>query len=429
MTRILFISVSYPPHHHGGYELTCRDVAEGLRRRGHQVAVLTGSRRLPGATDADDAGVEVRRELQVSFDGERFVHPPVRRRLAVERSNQAVLRTAVDSFRPDVVSAWHMAGVPLGLLSAVTGRDLPLVCVVCDEWPVYVTMTDSWLRLWRWSSRVQRAVERAARVPTAVPPLGDTASFCFTSHDTRERCLKSSPWFFPRSTVTYSGIDTDAFPVTRDRPPREWSGRLLAAGRLDPRKGFATAIRGLGMLPAPNRIEIVSAADGAYRAELEAVAREVGVADRVTFMRCDREGLRERYLAADAVVFPSEWAEPFGLVPLEAMACGVPVVATGTGGSGEFLVDGRTCLRFPAGDPVGLAGAVCRLQESRDLRERLVTAGWDMAEELSAARMIDAMEEWHLAAADRFADGVPRPRDVRPYKPAPGRTHPAPGAS
>lgn len=417
MTRLLFISASYPPHHHGGYELTCRDVAEGFVRRGHQVAVLTGSRLLPGVTEVDGTGVEVRRELRVSFDGERFVHPPVTRRLAAEKANQAILREAVDAFRPDVVSAWHMAGVPLGLLSAVAGQGIPLVCVVCDEWPVYVTMTDSWHRLWRWSSRVQGLVERATGVPTAVPALGDRASFCFTSHDTRDRCLKSSPWFFPRSTVTYSGIDTDAFPVTRDRRARPWSGRLLAAGRLDPRKGFATAIRALSLLPVGTRLEIVSAADGAYRAELEAVARRAGVPDRVVFMRCDREGLRERYLAADAVLFPSEWAEPFGLVPLEAMACGAPVVATGTGGSGEFLIDGSTCVRFTPGDHAGLAGAVRRLQESPQLRERLVTAGWDMACELSASRMIDAMEEWHLAAAEGFAGGVPRPRDIRPFKP------------
>ena len=57
-----------------------------------------------------------------------------------------------------------------------------------------------------------------------------------------------------------------------------------------------------------------------------------------------REELPAAYRAADVFVFPSTWSEPFGLVPIEAMACGVPVVGSGTGGSGEFLIDGATAL-------------------------------------------------------------------------------------
>jgi glycosyltransferase involved in cell wall biosynthesis len=78
-------------------------------------------------------------------------------------------------------------------------------------------------------------------------------------------------------------------------------------------------------------------------------------------------------------VFPVRWEEPWGLVPLEAMARGRPVAATGRGGSGEYLRDGENALLFEAGDPAGLARAVARLAEDPALRERLREAGLETA--------------------------------------------------
>jgi glycosyltransferase involved in cell wall biosynthesis len=157
-------------------------------------------------------------------------------------------------------------------------------------------------------------------------------------------------------------------------------------------------------------------ADGPYRYALEDVARRVGVADRVTISTGNRRELRAEYLAADAVIFPSEWDEPFGLVPVEAMACAVPVLGTGTGGSGEFLIDGRTSLRFRPGDPKSLVQALERLAAAPELRARLVDDGIRLAEELSIGKLTTYLEEWHLDAISGFPRGQPRPRDVRMYK-------------
>lgn len=418
MARILFLTALFPPDHRGGYEMTCHDVAGAFRRRGHETMVLTGGgpARQMGSVPPDGY---VRRDLRVAFDGARLTTPALAGRLPAERHNQRVLAEVMDGFRPDVVSAWHMAGVPIGLLTTVIRRGTPLVCVVCDEWPVYIAHTDPWLKLWlRWPSLGAR-VEGRVGVPSTVPDLDGSASFCFVSHRTRDRCLKSSPWLFPVSTITYSGIDEHDFPIERGQPRPDWSWRLLCAGRLDPRKGFGTAVAALAHLPPEATLQIFSPADGPYRDHLRRVADEHGVAGRVSFGVCDRGRLRERYTQADAVVFPSVWDEPFGLVPLEAMACGTPVITTGTGGSAEFLVDGRTCLRFAPGDAVGLAAAVRRMASSEDLRRHLVERGWDMAAELTLDHLVDSLEEWHLGAAGHFADGIPRPRDVRLYKPEP----------
>jgi SAM-dependent methyltransferase len=104
--------------------------------------------------------------------------------------------------------------------------------------------------------------------------------------------------------------------------------------------------------------------------------------------------------------------ESFGLVPIEAMACGTPVVATGVGGSGEILRDGYNCVLFPAGDAVALAAAVCRLHADRELRQRVVLGGLRTADELDVDHLADVLEEWHVAAAEGFTHGRPADRKL-----------------
>lgn len=416
MARILVMTNFYPPHHYGGYELACKDVVERWRSRGHDVTVLASTHRLAGVEDPPgETREQVRRDLHAFLSSGEFTRIPIRERRRFELENQAALRSAIEATRPEVVSVWHMAGLPLGLLTTLVRTGIPLVGVVCDEWPGYVATTDRWMKPWLRFPKLWEPLERLTGVPSGVPKLGDAASFCFTSHNTRDRCLKSSPWFFPRSTVTYLGIDTADFPVTRHAKTAQWSWQLVTAGRLDPRKGFATAIRALTRLPSEATLQILSSVDEPYREELQRIARSEGVDDRVTFGLRDRPGLRRSYTEADAVIFPSEWEEPFGLVPVEAMACGTPVVATGTGGSGEFLVDGISCLRFHPGSPERLAAAVIRLAESEELRRRIVTAGCDLADELNLDNLTDAVEQWHMAAIDGFSRGTPRSRDMRAF--------------
>src|SRR3546814_842921 len=163
-------------------------------------------------------------------------------------------------------------------------------------------------------------------------------------------------------------------------------------------------------LDAGTTLEVQGTGDPAERDRMASLAAELGLGDRVEFGSVDRAGLVERYRAADAFVFPSEWEEPFGLVPLEAMACGTPVMATGVGGSGEFLLDPGNCVRFTAGDPSDLAAAVRRLAGDGALRARLVEQGFATARYFDVDRLTDAYEAWHDAAATGFAQGRPESR-------------------
>jgi glycosyltransferase involved in cell wall biosynthesis len=401
----------FPPHHYGGYELSCRDVVDRWRARGHEVTVLTSTMRVQGVADPpDERKGQVWRQLEISYREGDLYTPPLWQRRSIEKTNQAALADAMASIRPDVVSVWHMGAMSIGLITSLVRFAVPLVYVICDDWPTYAHKIDPWMKLWyRWP-KVGRRVEHLAGVPTTLPDIGRSGTFCFISTNTRDRCLKYSPWLYPDSTVTYNGIDHAEFPVV-DRPPdHPWRWRLVNAGRLDPRKGLDTAVRALAYLPSEATLEVLPSVDDPYRAKLQQVADQAGVGDRLRFRIITRSQLRSAYSEADVCVFPTEWDEPFGLVPLEAMACGTPVVATGSGGSGEFLFDGDNCLRFPEKDPGGLAAAIRRLAEDPDLRKRLVDGGLRTAQELGVDQLTDVLERWHLAAADRFAGGRPRHR-------------------
>ncbi len=92
------------------------------------------------------------------------------------------------------------------------------------------------------------------------------------------------------------------------------------------------------------------------------------------------------------------------------MACGVPVVATGVGGSAEFLVDGGNALLYSPGDPAALAARLRQLATDPALRRRLVEGGGATAEELDVDRLTDVMEQWHLYAAGGRVGNPPASR-------------------
>lgn len=407
--KLLALTNMYPPHHYGGYELICRDVMTRLRERGHSVDVLTTTLRVPGAPTEDDDNVH--RQLRFAWDDHVLQSPPVWQRLRDERHNQSVLRDTLRSVAPDVVSVWNMGAMSLGLLDTLRACGMPIVCNLCDDWLVYGPDLDPWARLFADRPRPLRAAAAiATRVPCGLPDLRDAAGL-FISDFTRERAEAHAPLRLGRRTTTWSGIDERDFPV---RPPvgRPWEGRLVGVGRMDERKGIATAIGALAHLPDAT-LTWYGKGDEAHRATLDGLARELGVADRLRWAEAERHELPEVYRAHDAFVFPSTWSEPLGLVPIEAMACGIPVVGTATGGSGEYLLDGITAVvPEPLGDPGAFADAVRRLAADDGLRARLVANGARVATELTIGRLVDHVEAWHTAAAERFAHGEPPPRTL-----------------
>ena len=413
LTRVLCLTSWYPPHHFGGYEVGCYDVMTRLERRGHHVEVLCSDEAVPGATapDPDHEG-HVHRTLRLYYrDGDVWT-PPWRERLAIERHNQRALAEALAACRPDVVSVWHVGAMSVGLLTTLVDHGLPVVYDIQDLWPAYAVKLDPWLRLWARSSVLGRAVARATGVPATVPDLDAAGGACFISAMARDQVRTAGPWRFPRSGIVYSGIEPALFHPPAGERERPWRWRLAYVGRLDPRKGIDTVLRALPLLPEAT-LAVIGRGSDAQHAHLLDLAAELGVRDRITVGAADRADLPARYADADVCAFPSEWQEPFGLVPLEAMGCGTPVVATGVGGSGEYLRDEGNCLLFPAGDHVALAAAIERLAGDAPLRSRLVAGGLETAAFFDVEAVADELEAWHGDAVAGFPDGA-RPDRVPP---------------
>ena len=217
-------------------------------------------------------------------------------------------------------------------------------------------------------------------------------------------------------TVIPCGVDLRLFrpdgPAERVPVGRR---RLVCIGRLVERKGIGNALSALAKLPD---VELV-VAGGPPRDELSedpearrlmSIARDEGIEDRVDFRgRLGREELPPLLRSADALV-SVPWYEPFGIAPLEAMACGIPVVASAVGGLIDTVMDGVTGVHVPPRDPDRLADALAALLADRETCIRYGRAGAERARRLYDWRRIAAAT---LDVYERIARGR-RERVARP---------------
>lgn len=400
--RILAIGNMYPPHHSGGYEVMWQRAMQQARALGHHVRVLVSNHRETG--DLPETDPDVHRNLRMYWDQGRyeFLSLNAWQRLQLERHNNRELLRHLEAFRPDVVSFWSMGCLSLSLIEQVRRRGLPAVFIVHDDWLVYGRTHDQWIWAWNrtpWRRRLGPVVGRACGVPTTVD-LDRTGPLVFNSRYTLGRAQEAGV-SADEMDVVYPGIDERfASPL----PPRRWRWRVLYVGRLDRQKGLDTAVEALAHLPALATLTIWGTGDKSYVSEMKALAARVGAADRVSFHGfADPERLIGAYEEADVVVFPVRWQEPFGLVPLEAMALGRLVVTTARGGSAEYLRDQQNALVFGADNPAAIAERIRRLAEDQRLRERLLAGGRETAArfpvQVFAERAVQKIVETVLAQA------------------------------
>ncbi|WP_404815808.1 glycosyltransferase [Streptomyces thermolineatus] len=182
-------------------------------------------------------------------------------------------------------------------------------------------------------------------------------------------------------TVVPCGVAVDRFTPHGPAAPRgEFPHRLLQIGRLVPRKGAAVSIAALARVPdaellvvggpPPDRLD-----DDPEVRRLRDAARAAGVADRVRFTGgVGADEVPALLRSADVVLCPADY-EPFGIVPLEAMGCGTPVVASAVGGQLDTVADPGTGRLVPPGDPEALAGAVNALLADPAQRAACAAAG------------------------------------------------------
>jgi glycosyltransferase involved in cell wall biosynthesis len=203
----------------------------------------------------------------------------------------------------------------------------------------------------------------------------------------------------PRITVVPTGIDVQKFTEQGPAYPRGDRQRLLMLCGPDGSKGVDTAIEMLAQVPGAELV----IAGGPAREDLDIdpdvhrlriLAKENGVADRVIFLgRVTRKNTPRLLRSADLVLSLPSY-DPYGLIPLEAMACGIPVVATAISGHLDTVIDGVTGVLVPTGRPVELA---------RRIRRLLADPTWLEALGIAAADRVRSRHAWSRVARETVA--------------------------
>lgn len=385
--RILFVCNHYPPRHFGGYEELCQDVAIGLRRRGHQVTVLT-SRPSPGR-DAEAAGAasdeaEVIRSLETEVAvGDPLATP----RLVLGRSGRAArnrrrVTEALAQARPEVAVVWAMWNLSPAIADSLEAALGPRVLYyVADYWP---TLPDAVTQHLAAPSRrpITRLAKRLLAVGFTRPGrrLSDglrMPELACVSQAVLD-ALRSADVAVGRADVIHNGIDPAQFQPVGDRPEPP-PLHLLLAGRLAEDKGVFTAVAALALARSAGqdlRLSLAGAAAPELEAALRLAIRQAGVQDQVHWLgRLPREQMPALVAAHHVLLVPSLWPDPLPRSAQEGMAAGLVVVASRLGGLPELVNHDENGLLFPPGDAAALALAIGRLAGDPALRRRLAEAG------------------------------------------------------
>jgi glycogen synthase len=193
--------------------------------------------------------------------------------------------------------------------------------------------------------------------------------------------------------VVPNGVDPSEFGFAVSPRGRPY---VLSVGRLVSQKGFDVLIRAFALADLKG-LDLVIAGDGPERGALSTLARALGVERRVTLLgTVPRDRVPGLITGAEMFALPSR-GEPFGIALLEAMAAGVPSVATHAGGIVDFARDGDNALLVSVDDVPGLKNALTRLHSDSSLRARLSTSGRETADLLSWERIAPSYERLYVS--------------------------------
>lgn len=350
----------------GGQNVHVASLARAIAGHGHEVRVYT--RR-------DDPGLPDRVPLG---DGVTVVHVPAGPAEPVPKDELLPYmpefgRWLTADLAADPVDILHSHFWMSGLAALAAARDLDLPIVHTYHALGVVKRRHQGNRDTSPPERVDAETVIGRNVDAVIATSGDEVTELL-----RMRVPRRRAWVVP------CGVDTELFtpePVATSTPkPR----RLVSVGRLVPRKGLDTVIEALcGVKDAELVVAGGPSADALEAdpevARLRRVARAAGVADRVRFLgRVPRDKVPE-LLRSAALTVCVPWYEPFGMVALESMACGVPVVASAVGGHKETVVNGVTGILVPPRHPAAVARAVKRLLDEPLQRTAYGIAGADRA--------------------------------------------------
>lgn len=403
--RILFISAFYPPYVVGGFEQMVRDVNDIFQQRGHTTAVLTSR----FGVDRSIVDGNVHRILHLESDVQHY-HP---QRYLLHgrdvRQNIAQTETIIRDFQPDIVFVhvmWNLTrAVPWKAEQILPGR---VVYYIAEEWPYVPDPHTAY-----WQNGANRVLPAAFKRLVAPIPLAlakreqqryqlKFERVMCVSQATKDQLAKRAGIPASNMRVVHNGVEVERFhppPTNPDEVGPKGELRLLYAGIVAPHKGIHTAVEAVALLQEapPARavhLTILGSGQHEYERRLRDMVTRFELDGRVDFRpRIRRHEMPEVLRTFDVLLLPSIWEEPLARQMQEAMASGLVVLGTSTGGTGELLIDGETGLVFPPGDAVALAECIRQVAANPGLAGELAsTAREVVVEKFSMTRMINEME-------------------------------------
>jgi glycosyltransferase involved in cell wall biosynthesis len=371
--RVLFVSNLFPPYWIGGYEQIAAWVVEGLKERGHEVHVLTGRGPAFSGNPSVTTGLDVDQPALLEMHRENGIALPRGlvsglRHNVLSRRNLQATRAAIISFRPDLLSFWNPSFVTFSPLLAARAAAIPALVHLSDVAanPFRNPHPPAFPAALRAAARF--GVDRVLR-------LARPARFVVPSRFLRDRLVRTEGLPADRVDVLHWPVEPSISASAQETEHGGSVRRFLFVGSLVPEKGpqvllaaFRDAVRESPGLS----LSFVGEGPRAYVAELRASAAGLPV----RFLgRLERAAVTQAYREHDALVLPSIWDEPFAVVPLEAMALGLPVIAAASGGTSEAVEDGKTGVLVPPGDPAALGAALLRLSAEPAWAASLASGG------------------------------------------------------
>ncbi|HLJ66562.1 MAG TPA: glycosyltransferase family 4 protein [Chloroflexota bacterium] len=364
--KLLVLTNLFPPHAVGGYEAACEDFVRSFHA--DDVSVLTTSYGLQQPDERDG----VLRVLPNVFGTwpSGPLHLPRGFRRFFMRETFRITRYWIRRIRPDLCYIWNLGHLSLGPLYAARASRLPVVYHLEDHWlpdTVY---------------HPNRMIQASKRWLGAPAIFGGNVGAIFVSAYLR-RSYASLDFSFRRSRVVPNGIDLAGYSQKVYSKPAGAPLRLLFAGRVVPEKGLDVLLAALSLAKAnaPGALQLTVAGPGPaqYVESLQAMAG--GQSLPVSWLgRVGRKEMTALYRDHDLLAVPSVWDEPFGLVAIEAMASGTPVVAADSGGLAEIVAHGTSGLLVPRSNAAALLEALLTFVKQPALLEAMGRAARARAE-------------------------------------------------
>lgn len=427
--KILVLTNLFPPHHAGTFDFRCESITEALKQRGHEVRVLTSNYGLH--TEQRDAEIERRLLLNGHFG--QPLKTGWREVSKLEAWNHDILRETVADFQPDLIHVWSLEGLSKSLIFTLRNFRLPTVYDVADDWLCAGLREDPWLRWWNrenapffngfWRRCLESTGQRDkldAVTPTRMMKGYDRVAAVFGPPEAQDNVQPNSIGAFPfdrlyfcsqalktkteqagfrvgHAEVFYPGIRTDLF-FGEVKPMKASVKKLLIVARLRKESGVMTALEALRLArnyTVQISLNIYGRGESDYMAQLRSFVVQHQLPVEFLTVSNQTRDLAAVYRQHDAFLHTSEWDEPFAATPLEAMACGLPVVGTRSGGARELLRHGENALTYTPGDCLELASRMHELQMQPALRCQMAeTAQMEVITKFNESAVVDQIENY-----------------------------------